>query len=100
MFQYSKRMGASRIVGDTETSYHYDLGKNNRHKTEGGDGTEEKSIGEGQFRFMLGRGTTDAIFAAGRVIEKHREMQKELQLVFIDTEKAYTGSHDRKFGGV
>ena len=33
---------------------------------------------------MPGRGTTDAIFAARQVIEKHREMQKELHLVFID----------------
>ena len=61
-------------IQDCGTSCHYDLGKNNRHKTERGDGTEEKSIGEEQFRFMLGRGTTDAIFAARRVIEKHREM--------------------------
>ena len=38
---------------------------------------------------MLGRGTTDAIFAARQVIEKHREMQKELHLVFIDLEKVY-----------
>ena len=89
VFQYSKRMRTSRIVWVTETSCHYDLGKNNRHKTEGGDGTEEKSIGEEQFRFMLGRGTTDAIFAARRVIEKHREMQKEMHLVFIDLVKAY-----------
>ena len=29
---------------------------------------------------MPGRGTTDAIFAARQVIEKHREMQKELHL--------------------
>ena len=89
VFQYSKRMRTSKIVGVTETSCHYDLGKNNRHKTEGGDGTEEKNIGEEQFRFMLGRGTTDAIFAARRVIEKHREMQKEMHLVFIDLVKAY-----------
>ena len=40
VFQYSKRMRTSRIVGVTETSCHYDLGKNNRHKTEGGDGTD------------------------------------------------------------
>ena len=50
---------------------------------------EETSIGEEQFGFMLGRGTTDAIFAARQVIEKHREMQKALLLVFIDLEKAY-----------
>ena len=50
---------------------------------------EETTIGEEQFGFMPGRGTTDAIFAARQVIEKHQEMQKELHLVFIDLEKAY-----------
>ena len=50
---------------------------------------EETSIGEEQFGFMPGRRTTDAIFAARQVIKKHREMQKELHLVFIDLEKAY-----------
>ena len=49
---------------------------------------EETSIEE-QFGFMPGRGTTDAIVAATQVIEKHREMQKALHLVFIDLEKAY-----------
>ena len=38
---------------------------------------------------MPGRGTTNAIFAARQVIEKHREMQKELHLLLIDLEKAY-----------
>ena len=50
---------------------------------------EETSIGEEQFGFMPGRGATDAIFAASQVIEKHREMQKELHMVFIDLDKAY-----------
>ena len=40
-------------------------------------------------RLRPGRGTIDAIFAARQVIEKHREMQKALHLVFIDLEKAY-----------
>ena len=44
----------------------------------------ETIIGEEQFGFMPGRGTTNAIFAARQVIEKHREMQ-----VFIDLENAY-----------
>ena len=34
--------------------------------------SEETSIGEWQFGFMPGRGTTDAIFAAKQVIDKHR----------------------------
>ena len=50
---------------------------------------EETSIGEEQFGFMPGRGTIDAIFAARQVIEKHREMQKALHLVFTDLEKVY-----------
>ena len=50
---------------------------------------DETSIGEEQFGFMSGRGTTDAIFAARQVIEKHREMQKALPMLFIDIDKAY-----------
>ena len=50
---------------------------------------EETPTGEEQFGFMPGRGTTDAIFAAWQVIEKHREMQKDMHLVFIDLVKAY-----------
>ena len=38
---------------------------------------------------MPGRGITDAIFAARQVMEKQRELQKELHMVFIDQEKAY-----------
>ena len=39
---------------------------------------------------MPGRGTTDAIFAVRQLMEKHREIQKELHImVFIDLEKAY-----------
>ena len=48
---------------------------------------EETSIGEEQFGLMPSRGTTDAIFAARQVMEKHREMQKKLHMVFIDLEK-------------
>ena len=44
---------------------------------------------------MPGRRTTDAIFAAKQVIDKHREMRKELHLV-----KATTEYHGRKFGSV
>ena len=34
--------------------------------------SEETSIGEKQFGFMPGSGTTNGIFAARQVIEKHR----------------------------
>ena len=50
---------------------------------------EETTIGDEQFGFMPGRGTTDAIFAVRQLMEKHREKQKELHMVFIDLEKAY-----------
>ena len=50
---------------------------------------EETSIGDEQFGFMPGRGTTDAIFAVRQLMEKHREKQKGLHMVFIDLEKAY-----------
>ena len=50
---------------------------------------EETTIGYEQFGFMSGRGTTDAIFAVRQLMEKHREKQKGLHMVFIDLEKAY-----------
>ena len=50
---------------------------------------EETSIGEGQFGFMPGKSTTDAIFVLRQVMEKHREKQKGLHVVFVDLEKAY-----------
>ena len=59
------------------------MGKSNRQKIEG-----ETCIGEEQFGFIPGRGTTDAIFATGQVIEKHRGMQMRLHMLFIDLEKA------------
>ena len=50
---------------------------------------EETTIGDEKFGFMPGRGTTDAIFAVRQLMEKHREKQKGLHMVFIDLEKAY-----------
>lgn len=50
---------------------------------------EETSIGEEQFGFMPGKGTTDAVFALRQMMEKHREKRMGLHLVFIDLEKAY-----------
>ena len=43
---------------------------------------EETTIGDEQFGFMPGRGTTDAIFAVRQLMEKHREKQKGLHMVF------------------
>ena len=39
---------------------------------------EETTIGDEQFGFMPGRGTTDSIFAVRQLMEKHREQQKGL----------------------
>ena len=50
---------------------------------------EETTIGNEQFGFMPGRWTTDAIFAVQQLMEKHREKQAGLHMVFIDLEKAY-----------
>ena len=47
------------------------------------------SIGADQFGFMLGRSTMDAVFSLRVIMEKYREGQKGLHMVFIDLEKAY-----------
>ena len=47
---------------------------------------DETNVSEEQFGFMPGRGTTDAIFILRQVMEKYREKEKELHLVFIDRE--------------
>ena len=38
---------------------------------------EEKTIGDKQFGFMPGRGTTDAMFAVRQLMEKHRGNRKD-----------------------
>ena len=43
---------------------------------------EETTIGDEQCGFMPGRGTTDAIFAVRQLMEKHREKQKGLHMVY------------------
>lgn len=48
---------------------------------------EETSIGEEQFGFMPGRSTTDAVFALRQILEKHRERQRGMHVVYIDLEK-------------
>ena len=50
---------------------------------------EMVNIGEGQYGFMPGKSTTDAIFALRQLMEKYREGQVPLHCVFIDLEKAY-----------
>ena len=46
-------------------------------------------IGAEQFGFMPGRSIMDAVFSLRVIMEKYREGQKGLHMVFIDLEKAY-----------
>ena len=48
---------------------------------------ERISINDMQFRFMPGRGTTDAIFI--QLQEKHLAKNKKLYFAFVDLEKAF-----------
>ena len=49
----------------------------------------EMEVAEEQFRFMPGRGTTNAIFILRQMAEKYREKGRDLHMVFVDLEKAY-----------
>ena len=50
---------------------------------------DETCIGVEQFGFIPGRSTVDAVFSLRVIMEKNREGQKGLHVVFIDLEKAY-----------
>ena len=47
------------------------------------------SIEDSQFGFVLGRGTTDAIFVIGQLQEKYLAANKRLYMAFVDLEKAF-----------
>ena len=49
----------------------------------------EVEISSEQFGFMPNRSTTDAVYALRQMMERYREVQKTLHIVFIDLEKAY-----------
>jgi Reverse transcriptase (RNA-dependent DNA polymerase) len=46
-------------------------------------------VSKNQFGFMLGRSTIEAIFLIRQLMERHREQNKDLDMIFIDLEKAY-----------
>jgi len=46
-------------------------------------------VSQQQFGFMPGKGTSDPVFALRLLMEKFKEGQKGLHLVFVDLEKAY-----------
>ena len=50
---------------------------------------QECNIGREQLGFMKGVSTIDGIFSLRQLMEKAREKQKLLHMVFIDLEKAY-----------
>ena len=50
---------------------------------------QEVRIGKQQLGFMKGLGTVDGIFTLRQTMEKCREKQKVLHMVFVDLEKAY-----------
>ena len=58
---------------------------------------EETTIGDEQFGFMPGRGTTDAIFAVRQLMEKHREKQKGLHMVFISLVHRYAVNREHRY---
>ena len=47
------------------------------------------SIDDSQFGFILGRGTTGAIFVVRQLQEKYLAANKRLYLAFVDLEKAF-----------
>ncbi|GJY99195.1 aminopeptidase M1 [Tanacetum coccineum] len=49
----------------------------------------ETRVSENQFGFMPGRSTTEAIHLLRSLMEKYRERQRDLHMVFLDMEKAY-----------
>jgi hypothetical protein len=50
---------------------------------------KECSVSQNQFGFVPNSSTTDAIFALRILMEKHREKQVPLHMVFLDMEKAF-----------
>ncbi|XP_068215882.1 uncharacterized protein [Palaemon carinicauda] len=50
---------------------------------------EEVEIGKEQMRFMKGRGTKDGVFSLRQLMEKFREKQRDLHVVFFGLDKAY-----------
>ena len=50
---------------------------------------DREEISKQQYGFMLGKETTNAMFALRMLIENYRKGQRELHCVFVDLEKTY-----------
>jgi Reverse transcriptase (RNA-dependent DNA polymerase) len=47
------------------------------------------TVSKNQFGFMPERSTMEAIFLIRQLMERHREQNNDLHMIFIDLEKAY-----------
>lgn len=50
---------------------------------------KESKVTETKFGFMPGRSTMEAIHLLSQLVERYREKKRDLNIVFIDLEKAY-----------